>query len=420
MGEVIDKLLEPVPMPKMIKARQVFPCPRLDDAAHEVTRQLGEKGFANRIKPGGTVAITAGSRGITDIVPILRSIADFVRKSGGSPFIVPSMGSHGGSTAAGQEEILRELGITEASVGAPVRSSMDTVAVGTAAGGLPVHMDKYAFEADAVIVVNKIKPHVAFHGRIESGLMKMIAIGLGKQKGAETCHARGSRAMSENIVQIARTVMENANIIFGVGVIENAYEQTAAIAAVAAENIERDEPALLLKAKAMTPRLLIRDIDALIIREMGKNISGTGMDTNVIGRHHTDIDRDPDEPEIGRIAVLDITEQSHGNANGIGLADYTTQKLFAKMSFDMTYPNALTTTASLSVKIPMVLDGNRQAVQACIRCCGADMDKVRMVLIKNTLELEHIYISESMLQDALSDPAIEILSEPVELDFESL
>ncbi|NLM20411.1 MAG: DUF2088 domain-containing protein [Peptococcaceae bacterium] len=402
----------------MIKVRQIFPDARLEKIETELRDQIRQKQLLSRINPGQTVAITAGSRGINDIVRILRELVTCVKEVGGIPFIVPAMGSHGGATAEGQLEMLKALGITEQSVGAPIKSSMEVVQVGVTANGLPAYTDRYAAEADAIIVVNKIKPHVAFRGKIESGLMKMITIGLGKQKGAAICHGLGPRKMAENIAAIARTVLENTNIIFAVGIIENAYDQTQELAVLGAEEIEKEEPALLLKAKKLTPRLLFNDLDALVIREMGKNISGTGMDTNVIGRYHTEIDKDGSEPNITKIAVLDLTDQSHGNANGVGLADYTTSRLFKKISLEMTYPNSLTTTASLSAKIPMVLDNDLLAIKACIKCSNIpDLSRVRMVMIKNTLELEHIYIAESMLEEARQHAQIEILSEPLELEF---
>jgi len=417
MSSVIEQLLESVPLPKMIKVRQVFPAIPLENVEAELREQLRKKQLLSRIKPGQTVAITAGSRGISDIVRILREVVVCVKEAGGIPFIVPAMGSHGGATAQGQVEMLNSLGITEQSVGAPIKSSMEVIQVGVAANGLPAYIDRYAAEAGGIIVINKIKPHVAFHGKIESGLMKMITIGLGKQRGADTCHRLGPRKMSENIVAIARTLLEKTNIIFAVGIIENAYDQTQELAVLGAEEIEKEEPKLLIKARELAPKLIFKDIDALIIKEMGKNISGTGMDTNVIGRYHTDIDKIGSEPNISKIAVLDLTDQSHGNANGIGLADYTTSRLFKKISFEMTYPNSLTTTASLSVKIPMILDNDLLAIKACIKCSNIpDYSKVRAVMIKNTLELEYIYISESMLEEALQNPRIEILSDPVELE----
>ncbi|NLL51329.1 MAG: DUF2088 domain-containing protein [Peptococcaceae bacterium] len=418
MSSIIEQLLEAVPLPKMIKVRQIFSTARLEKIEAELRDQLSQKQLLSRISPGQTVAITAGSRGISDIVRILRELVAWVKEVGGIPFIVPAMGSHGGATAEGQLEMLKALGITEQSVGAPIKSSMEVVQVGVAVNGLPAYIDRYAAEADAIIVVNKIKPHVAFRGKIESGLMKMITIGLGKQKGAAICHGLGPKKMAENITAIARTVLQNTNIIFAVGIIENAYDQTQELAVLGAEEIEKEEPALLLKARKLTPKLFFKDLDALVIKEMGKNISGTGMDTNVIGRYHTEIDKDGSEPNITKIAVLDLTDQSHGNANGVGLADYTTSRLFKKISLEMTYPNSLTTTASLSAKIPMVLDNDLLAIKACIKCSNIpDLSRVRMAMIKNTLELEHIYIAESMLEEALQHAQIEILSDPLELEF---
>ncbi len=419
MSSIINSILDPVQIPRMVKVRQIFPDQVVSDIPGEIRKQINAKNLMSRIKPGQTVAITAGSRGISNLPLMIREICNCVKDAGAHPFLVPAMGSHGGATAEGQTDMLRGMGITEETVGAPIKASMEVVQVGTSHNGLPAYIDKNAYEADAIIIINRVKPHVAFKGAVESGLQKMITIGLGKLKGAETCHNLGFGKMAENVPAIAKVILEKTNLVFGIAVLENAYEQTMKIVALGNEEIIREEPALLLEAKQNVPRLHFGEFEALILDELGKNISGTGMDTSVIGKYHTPYANDGTGPKVTRHAVLDLTEQSHGNANGIGLADYTTRRLFNKIIFEQTYPNSLTSTVPESIKIPMVLENDRLAIQACIRCSNVpDRSKVRVVMIKNTIYLEHILISENMLEVARNNRQIEILSDPFELPFD--
>lgn len=416
---IINSILDPVQIPRMVRVRQIFPDTTIKDVASEVKKQIDAKNLMSRIKPGQTVAITAGSRGITNLPVMIRELVSIMKSAGAHPFLVPAMGSHGGATAEGQVDMLAGMGITEEFCGAPIKASMEVVQVGTSDNGLPAYVDKNAYEADAIVIINRIKPHVAFKGDVESGLLKMITIGLGKLKGAETCHNLGFGRMAENIPAIAKVVLEKTNLVFGIAVLENAYEQTMKIVALANEDIAKEEPALLLEAKQNVPKIVFREFESLILDELGKNISGTGMDTRVIGKYHTPFADDGTGPKVTRLAVLDLTEQSHGNANGVGIADYTTRRLFEKIIFEQTYPNSLTSTVPESIKIPMVLENDRLAIQACIKCSNlTDRSKVRVVMIKNTIFLEHILISENMLEEARKNPQIEILSEPFELPFD--
>lgn len=324
------------------------------------------------------------------------------------------MGSHGGATAEGQREVLEQLGITEASVGAPIVSSMEVVQTGTLENGLPVYTDKNAASADKVIVINRIKPHTAFRGPVESGLMKMITIGLGKQKGAEAAHAYSFKYMAEHVPQMAKMVMAKIPIIFGLGSIENAYDRPAKIVAVPAEEMEEREPGLLLEAKVLMPKILFDPMDVLIVEEIGKDISGDGMDPNITGRYATPYAYGG--PDVSRIVVLGLTEKTHGNANGIGLADTTTRKLFNSISWEKGYANALTSTVTSVIKVPMVLEDEEMAIKAAIKTCNArDLTKARVVRIPNTLDLQHIWISESLREEAEAHSDIEILSEPAEM-----
>ncbi|MDR7866507.1 MAG: lactate racemase domain-containing protein [Sporomusaceae bacterium] len=414
----VDRLLDGVAIPRVVRVRQSFERPQLKDAIAELAAQLKAKGTLAGVKRGQKIAITAGSRGITALPAMLRTLANAVREAGGEAFLVPAMGSHGGATAEGQRSMLAGMGITEDAVGAPIRATMETVEVGRTAAGLPVYLDRYAYEADGIIVVNRIKPHVAFRGPYESGLAKMLVIGLGKQRGADTCHDMGAGMMAENIREMAAVTLAGANVIAGVAIIENAYHETSRLAVLAASEIMAEEPALLEEAWRLCPRLFFDSLDVLVIDEIGKDISGTGFDTNVVGRYHTP--NISGGPRIARVAVLDLTARTKGNANGLGLADFTTRRVFDKFDFANTYPNSLTTTAPASVKIPMVLGNDRQAIQAAIKTCNiADKGAVRLVRIRNTVALDEIEVAESLLAEVAGSRCMAATGEPYGLPFDA-
>lgn len=415
---IINELLKDVPIPKMIKIKQVFPRPMINNIEEELENQINKKNLLRNIKKGSQVAITAGSRGITDLPLILKKTVNIIKCAGAEPFIIPAMGSHGGATAEGQKEILANNGITEESVGAPIKSSMDVVKIGDTYDGLPVYIDKFADEADAIIVINRIKPHTSFRGKYESGIMKMIAIGLGKQKGASICHGQGFGKMAQNIPAIAKTVIKKKNIAFAIGIVENAYDETAKIEVMSKDEIENIEPVLLKYASDNMAKIYFDKFDVLIIDEIGKNISGTGFDTNIVGRYHTPYISGG--PEITKLVILNLSNATHGNANGIGMADFTTKKLLNRIDFNQTYPNSITSTVQESVKIPMVLDNERLAVAAAIKTCNIDdMNNVKMVRIKNTKDLNFVYISESLLNKAKCNKNIKIVGdlEDLRLDY---
>jgi Lactate racemase N-terminal domain len=417
--KVINEILKDIPIPKMVKARQMFHAPELSNVAEEVWNAIRSAGVMNRIDQGDRVAIAVGSRGVAELPSIVRETVSAVKTAGGEPFIVPAMGSHGGATASGQEEVLEQLGITEMSVGAPIRSSMEVVEIGRLDNGLPIYTDKNAFEADKVIIINRIKPHTAFRGEVESGLTKMITIGLGKQKGAEAAHAFSFKYMAEHVKVMAKIVIEKAPIIFGIGSLENAYDRPAKIVALPAEDIASKEPELLLEAKALMPKIMFDQIDVLVVDEIGKDISGDGMDPNITGRFATPYASGG--PEITRIAVLGLTEKTHGNANGIGMADMTTQKVMDEIIWEKGYANALTSTVTSVVKLPMVLENEVLAVKAAIKTCNAfDLDQVRVVRIKNTLEIRDIWISESLVKEARKMDGIELMTEPEEMELSAI
>ncbi|SNT28234.1 protein of unknown function [Bacillus sp. OK838] len=412
--DIISELLREIQLPKMVKVRQKFRTPQIADVAGEVKKAIKEAGVLSRINEDDRVAIAVGSRGVADLPTLVRETVAAVKEAGGNPFIVPAMGSHGGATAEGQIDVLLQLGISEESVGAPIMSSMEVIQLDELPNGLPVYIDKLAYESDKIIVINRIKPHTAFRGPVESGLMKMITIGLGKQKGAEAAHAYSFKYMAEHVPEMAKISLAKAPIIFGLATIENAYDKPAKIVAVPAEELEEVEPGLLLEAKSLMPKIHFDSIDVLIVNELGKDISGDGMDPNITGNFATPYATGG--PEVKRTVVLGLTEKTHGNANGIGMADMTTKAVMNEIEWEKGYANALTSTVTDVVKLPMFLDTQELAVKAAIKTCNAlDLNKVRVVRIKNTLEIGEIWISESMMVEALKNKNIEFLSEPEEL-----
>ncbi|UFJ40782.1 nickel-dependent lactate racemase [Brevibacillus humidisoli] len=417
--KVIEQLLRDIPLPRMAKVRQHFHAPELADTALAVRQALRQREVLKRIAPGDRVAIAVGSRGVADLPIIVREVVRAVKAQGGQPFLVPAMGSHGGATAVGQIEVLRQLGVDEETVEARIISSMEVVEVGRLANGLPVYTDRQAYEADKVIVINRIKPHTAFRGPVESGLMKMITIGLGKQKGAEAAHAYSFKYMAEHVPEMAKQVLKRVPIIFGVGTLENAYDRPAKIVAVPAEKLAEEEPLLLAEAKKLMPKLLLSPIDVLIVDQIGKDISGDGMDPNITGRYATPYASGG--PEVSRIVVLGLTEKTHGNANGIGLADVTTRKLFGQIAWEKGYANALTSTVTEVVKLPMIMDTEELAVKAAIKTCNVrDLTQVRVVRIRNTLELREIWISKSLLPEAQERADVEVTSGLCEMTWDAI
>jgi len=400
----IESLLQGVPLPRLMRVEQRLPRPRLEGLEDELRRRIRATGAVEALA-GRSVAIGVGSRGIPDLPLLVRTVVDEILAAGGAPFVVPAMGSHGGATTAGQTSLLANLGVSEAAVGAPIRATMDTALLGHTSEGLPVHLDALAAAADAVVFVNAVKPHVAFRGPRESGLMKMVAIGLGKQRGADVCHEHGFGRMADVILSLGRVTLGRVDVPFAVGVVENAYGEICDLAVLRGSELEAAEPALLERARALAPRLFFDQLDVLVVDEIGKDVSGTGMDTNVIGRYHTPfLDGGP---SIARIAVLDLTAKSEGNANGIGLADFTTERVYRKIRFEHTYPNALTTTVPTTVKIPMVLGSDRLAIQAAIKTCGApDKRRVRLVRIRNSKSLAVVHVSEALADEVERHPSL--------------
>lgn len=393
------------PIPEAALVRRHFSTEHIEDVPGEVRAQLARVGLAQRIKPGMRVAITAGSRGITNIALITRTIIEEAKKLGAQPFIVPAMGSHGGATAEGQVELVGEYGISEETVGAPILSSMDTVVLGTTAHGATVHMDKNAYNADAVIVLNRVKAHTGFRAPIESGLCKMLAIGLGKQRGAESVHGHG---LAENIPEAAQIMIDTGRIALGVATVENAHHQTYRIVAASAGEILDTDREMLALSNRLLPRVPFDSLDLLVIDWIGKNISGTGMDMNVIGMWRR-LGMAPTPPIYQRIVVLNVTPESHGNCSGIGVAHFTTRKLVKQYDPKKTYWNMITANFPEGVRIPFTLETDVEAVEVALRSARPEGGDFEMVRIKSTMELEEFYVTAPLLEKIQGNPEFEIL-----------
>ena len=401
----VENLIKCAELPLFYSVQYKISREEIRSAAGAIIEALKRPGTLDRIMSGQTVAITAGSREISHLAEIIATLVSELKRKGAKPFIVPAMGSHGGATAEGQREMIAQFGITEAAMGVPIISSMETAEIAVTASGIPVHVDKQALQADHIIPVGRIKPHTDFKGPYESGLMKMLAIGLGKQHGASICHKLGMPAMSENVFGIGQKIIETLSVPFGIGIIENAFHGTWKIAAVPGECIMSEEPELLQEAKAQVPLVPFAKIDILVCEEMGKDISGTGMDSNVIGRSASlGISR----PFAERIGVFALTEKSHGNANGMGLADSITRRFFNTIDLDQTYPNAITSAETTAVKIPAIMASDELCVQFLIKTCtGSSQAGLRMVWIRNTLSLDEFYISEGLLSESRQHPDLQ-------------
>lgn len=406
-----DELGSDAPLPPMYRVRQLWDTAPLADIPGTVRAQLDGLGLA--IAPGMRVAVTAGSRGIRDIVPVTRAAVEWLRAAGAEPFVVPAMGSHGGATAAGQVKMLATLGITEESAGCPIRSTMEVVQVGSIEDGTPVFMDRFAAEADGVLVINRVKTHTSFDGPIESGLAKMCAVGLGKRQGAETVHRTAVYGLKHQMVPMARVIVERGKVLGGLAIIEDAREQTAELVALAPAEIGREgEARLLARSKAIMARLPFERLDVLVVDELGKNISGTGMDTNIIGRLPIPGEPPMASPVINVIVVLDLTDATQGNANGMGLADITTARLASKIDFHATYVNVLTAGLVGLCKggMPITLPTGHDAVATAIKVCGqADPANARVARIRNTLLLEELLVSAALLPEVEAHPGLELV-----------
>ncbi len=405
-------------LPRMFRFKQQLEGPTLADIPAAVRASVRSLSLQDRIKPGQTVAITSGSRGVANIAVITKAVVEELKATGLVPFIVPAMGSHGEATADGQKKVLEHYGVTEAAMGCPVRSSMEVVEIGQTKG-TTVFCDKNAWQADHIAVVGRISPHPDFSGEIESGLFKMMAIGLGKQHGAENYHRAGQHySYAEIFPLIGKTVLDTGHVLFGVGIVENGYGETAIVKAISAKEFEMEEKALLKDAKRWKARLPFESIDLLIIDEMGKNINGAGMDPHVIGRPA--IQKPAEKPDVRHLFVRDLTPESEGNAIGIGFADLTTWRLVRKINYQAMYMNGITSSDTHDSKIPMAFDTDRQAIETALNMNGlTPPEQARVVRIKNTLRLTEIDASESMLSEVRAAARLAPVSDPGPFPFDA-
>lgn len=398
-------------LPNMIKVKQRFQAEDIENIEEIVYQQIYQDNIKSLVKPDQKIAIAVGSRGICNLSRIVKAIGSCLKELGAKPFIVPAMGSHGGGTADGQREILNSYGINETTMNMPVISSMEVVKIGETKDGIPVLMDKYAYNADMVVLVARVKPHTDFKGKIESGLCKMMAIGLGKHEGCSRLHQEGFENFHYVIPSVAEVFLKNAPIGFGMAIIENAYDKTYLIKAVKATNILEEEPKLLELAKKMMPRIMVPEIDVLVVERIGKDISGAGMDPNIIGRTTKGKLSNFDGPDIKRIVVLDLSENAHGNACGIGLADFTVRQILDKIDHTATYANVIASGNPEAGRIPVVMENEREAIIAAIKCCSRiDEHNPKIVKIKDTLHLGEILVSENMIPMIKGNKNVEIVN----------
>jgi len=405
--------------PQMFLAERKLESPRIEDVRQAIITEMQKLNLRSKVRSGMRIAITAGSRGITNNVLILETVASELKKYGASPFFIPTMGSHGGATADGQRHILQALGITEQSVGCPIISQMDVVDLGRTKEGIPVYVDKVAVSADGIVVINRVKPHTEYKGEIESGLMKMMTIGLGKHKGGYTAHSYAVQlGYQVALPSVARMILQKAPIFFGLAVVENAYDETAIVSAVEPGLFEETDKNLLKRARDFLPRLPFNNMDILIVNEMGKEISGTGIDTNIIGRVMFVGGPEPDWPKIIRIVVLDLTDKTCGSAIGVGLADFVTRRLVNKIDYPVTYVNCFTAMTPEKGRIPVTGETDREAIEWAFQTIGAvEPREARVVKIKNTLHLDRLYISRALVSELKGKPEWIVSEQPGELAF---
>ena len=393
-----------VPLPRMVPVEVELDGTRTDDVHAETVRELVK--IRERIRPGMTIAVGCGSRSIASLATLVKTVVGELVALGARPFVFPAMGSHGAATADGQRAVLEGYGVIERHVGCPIRATMDVRELGRMPDGTPIYIDRHAASADGIVLINRVKPHTSFHADHESGIVKMMTLGMGKTAGAAAMHQRGSDAFGQLLPTAARFVMDRVPFLFGVAVVENAAQETAILEVIPAEQLFDRERELLARARTMMGRLMFDAIDVLVIDEMGKNISGLGFDPNVTGRVHRGASLGP---HVQRIVVLDLTAESHGNAAGVGLADVITTKLWTKLDVTATYSNVITTSDLERAAIPVVMNTAEQAIRlALTSLLGVAPGEARIVRIKNTLELTHILVSEPMLDEVRRHPRMKI------------
>jgi len=403
---------------KLNRVKLTFTKNPIEDIPAEVAVQL-EK-FRDKVTPGMRIAVTAGSRGISNLATIIGAVVKTFQSFGAAPFVIPAMGSHGGATAEGQRGILADYGITEETMGCPILSSMEVVSLGTLPENpvVNLYMDRNAYEADAVFVVNRVKAHTCFHGPNESGIAKMLVIGLGKHAQALAVHAHRSPGLRAYVPAVAREVIASGKILGALGIVEDGYENTSILSGVPADQILEEDHRLLQISKSMMPRLPFDYADVLVVDFFGKNISGTGMDTNIIGKMAIRGEKE-DPPYIERTCVLDMTEYGHGNAVGIGLGDIITKRLQEKIDWDVTYENILTSREVQRGFMPVVQPTDKKAIEAAIFTVGyVPLDQLKLARIKDTLHIDEIYVTDALLAELKGDN-YEVLERGLTLNYDS-
>lgn len=411
-----DALFTNVILPKMFVVRQSFPSDHIGDISAAVQNEIISSGCLDQVK-GRTVAVAVGSRGIKNLGIIVKVTVDQLQKSGASVFIVPAMGSQGGAVAENQSEMLAHLGIDEKSMGVPVKSTMDTVEIARTIDNEPVYFDAYAASADYTVSIVRIKPHTSFRGKYESGVVKMNVIGLGNQKGADACHHLGMHVMGQSLERFGQASIGASNLLFSVAAVENAYDETCIIKAIPRERVLEEEPSLLSLARERMPALPAENLDLLIVDEMGKNIAGTGVDSNIVQRFTS--------PHMqGRaiakcISVLDLTRETDGAASGMGLVNFATRRFYQKIDFFRTYPNAITSRTPMAVRMPIIMENDYDAIRAgIVAAYGVDYANPRMIRIKNTMRLDRMLVSEALLPEIEANERAIVDYEPVPFAFD--
>jgi len=408
-------------LPKMFRIQQTFLRPLLVDIVATTKEELSKLQLDQQIRPGQKIGVTVGSRGIQNLLPILRTTVEYIKSLGAEPYLLAAMGSHGNGTAEGQKEVLDSLGITEEALAAKVLTCDDCRVITHTPGGLPVYIVDSALRMDGIVVVNRVKTHTSFKGVVESGLVKKIVVGLGGPKGAQQFHGFGPGELPRLLVEIGGMILKSLPILGGLAIVENAYEETAVVRAVESSHMIEQESELLNYSKSLMPSLPVDEMDLLIIQEMGKNFSGTGIDTNIIGRARIHGVPEPEKPCIKRIAVLDVSEESHGNVTGVGMADFVTQKLVDKMDRKATYLNCLTSTFVVRAAIPMYFETEEKLLEAALYSLSSISPKdLRIVIIPNTLYLMDCLVSEALLPELAASPNIKIDKQTLEFGLDSL
>ncbi len=414
--EAVRSLIENIAIPPMYKVRQEFSVNPLKDIEKSCREQIVRLPRLDELSPGATIAVAVGSRGVAEIARITAAVVAALKERGFKPCIVSAMASHGKATAEGQAQLLAELGVTEAAVGCPVRAGVEVVEVGTVESGLGVYMDRIASEADGIVMINRIKTHTAFHADYESGLVKMLAIGLGNDIGAKSCHQLGFGRMAENIIAMAKIKLDKTPVLFGVAVIEDGAENVSMIEVVDAADIMDREPELLKISKSFMPSIGIDQIDVLVVDRMGKEISGDGMDPNITGRYATPYAAGG--PTVSKLAILSVTDKSHGNVIGVGQADLCTRRLFEAADLETTYVNSLIATVTSVARLPMILPTDYDAIRAAILTCNImDFNAVRLVRIRDTLHLQELLVSESLVAEVSARANVVSVEGPLQMAF---